>query len=246
MSFYESDRQLHQYLHLHYGDSHFGVANYPRACADYCLALLDRETAHSALDLGCAVGRASLELARRIPRVTGVDLSARFIDAARRLARGETLDNVLPEQGELQRVEPLSLASLDLQQAARRTDFVQGDACDLTIGGTGHDLVFAGNLLDRLAEPARFLAGLAERVRPGGLLVLSSPYTLLEDFTPRAHWIGGFHENGQPLTMSDGLRRHLAPHFSEAAAPTDLPFVIRETARKYQHSIAQVTAWRRH
>jgi len=27
--------------------------------------------------------------------------------------------------------------------------------------------------------------------------------------------------------------------------PKDLPFVIRETARKYQHTIAQLSIWRR-
>ena len=246
MSFYESDEQLSQYLHFHYGAEYFGVANYPGACVRYCIEQCTGAPASTALDLGCAVGRSAFELARHVPKVTGIDLSDRFIGTARQLARGETLTNAIREQGELQRIETISLAALDLQHNAGRVEFLQGDACDLSLGGTGHDLVFAGNLLDRLPDPARFLAGLAERVRPGGLLVLSSPYTLLEQFTAREKWIGGFMQGDKPVDMTDALRRHLSPQFTEAVAPINLPFVIRETARKFQHSVAEVTVWRRH
>ena len=78
-----------------------------------------------------------------------------------------------------------------------------------------------------------------------GVLVISSPYTLMEDFTPRSKWIGGFRRYGQPFTVLDGMKEILAPHFELMREPVDVPFVIRETARKHQHTIAELTAWQR-
>ena len=105
--------------------------------------------------------------------------------------------------------------------------------------------MLAANLLDRLREPRRFLDEIASRIRPGGILLLASPYTWLEEFTPKENWLGGVRENGEALTTHGALRRLLSGHFEEVAVPLDLPFVIRETARKYQYVHSQVTIWRR-
>ena len=76
-------------------------------------------------------------------------------------------------------------------------------------------------------------------------MVLTSPYTWLEEFTTKQHWLGGFKENGENLTTLEGIRRSLAPHFEPLGEPVDVPFVIRETARKHQHTVAQLSVWRR-
>ena len=72
-----------------------------------------------------------------------------------------------------------------------------------------------------------------------------SPYTWLEEYTPRAKWLGGKREHGEPLSGFEGLSRLLEGAFT-LVHRTDVPFVIRETARKHQHSIADLTVWRRH
>ena len=100
-----------------------------------------------------------------------------------------------------------------------------------------------GNLVDRLYDPALFLSGIASRVLPGGLLVITSPYTWLEEYTPKAKWLGGRREHGEPLTTFAGLSRSLAGSFT-LLHRQDVPFVIRETARKHQHTIAELTVWR--
>ncbi len=82
-------------------------------------------------------------------------------------------------------------------------------------------------------------------IRSGGLLVLSSPYTWLEEFTPKENWLGGVRENGEALTTLQALQRLLAADFEPIGSPQDVPFVIRETARKFQHTLAQVTLWRK-
>ncbi|MBL3278667.1 methyltransferase domain-containing protein, partial [Klebsiella pneumoniae] len=77
--YYESDRQLSEYAEFHYGDEYFGVPNFPKALADIAIEAMGGRPARRALDLGCATGRASFELARHFDHVTGVDFSARFI-----------------------------------------------------------------------------------------------------------------------------------------------------------------------
>ncbi|MFM9010217.1 MAG: SAM-dependent methyltransferase, partial [Planctomycetota bacterium] len=81
------------------------------------------------------------------------------------------------------------------------------------------------------------------RIRPGGMLVITSPYTWLEEYTPKAKWVGGRREAGEPLSTSAGLRRAFEGRF-DLVHTQDLPFVIRETARKHQHTVAEMTVWR--
>ena len=43
-----------------------------------------------------------------------------------------------------------------------------------------------------------------------------------------------------------GLEEQLGKHFRRLGDPRDVPFVLRETARKFQHTIAQLTIWEKH
>jgi len=199
-----------------------------------------------ALDIGCATGRASFELARHFEAVTGMDYSARFIDVALQLTSGEDFRYVVPEEGDLVEYRQVRLKEFGLEaEQAQRIQFVQGDACNLKPQPDRYDLVLASNLIDRLRQPKRFLQDVTPMIRAGGLLVLSSPYTWLEDFTPKENWLGGVRENGEALTTYQALQRLLRDAFDEVAPPQDVPFVIRETARKFQHTQAQVTFWRK-
>ncbi len=110
---------------------------------------------------------------------------------------------------------------------------------------TGYDLILAANLIDRLYSPRRFLADVTRRLNPGGLLLLASPYTWLEEHTKREEWIGGFKKDGENLTTLDGLKAMLGSHFRLAEGPIGVPFVIRETRRKHQHTVSEATIWER-
>jgi len=79
-------------------------------------------------------------------------------------------------------------------------------------------------------------------LKPGGQLVITSPFTWLEEFTPRSEWLGGFFRAGQPLKTLDALHFHLDRAFA-LIATRDMPFLIREHARKFQWGIAQATVW---
>ncbi len=251
VNIYESDQSVSQYIEFHYGESHFGVANFPVACIEAIAQyrqLAEGQPGHKrALDLGCATGRSSFELARHFDHVDALDFSARLIEAPSQLQRTGAQRYVISNEGELVSYKEIRLSDFEGYEAVKdKIDFMQGDACNLAAKYADYDLVFAGNLIDRLYDPALFLEQIKERIRPGGLLVLTSPYTWLEEFTPRDKWLGGFKaDTGENFTTLEGIKEALAPEFSMLGTPRDIPFTIRETARKFQRTNAQMSVWQK-
>jgi 5-histidylcysteine sulfoxide synthase/putative 4-mercaptohistidine N1-methyltranferase len=242
---YESDALLSQYAEFHYGEEYFGVPNFPAALARMAISAMGDRPAAKALDLGCASGRATFELARHFQSVIGMDFSARLIGSGIAMAEQGVLRYTLPDEGELLSWHERRLADLKLDDVRHKVAFFQGDACNLKPLFTGFDLILAANLIDRLYAPTRFLSSVHERLNPGGLLLIASPYTWLEEHTRREEWLGGFKQDGESRTTLEGLKEILAPHFELLTEPVDVPFVIRETRRKFQHTLSQVTLWRR-
>jgi 5-histidylcysteine sulfoxide synthase/putative 4-mercaptohistidine N1-methyltranferase len=240
---YETDALTAQYCDAHYGPEHFGVRNYPAALAKICLELAQGRPHGHALDLGCAVGRASFELARGFDQVTGLDFSARFFHLAARMQEGGYLRYAVPEEGEILSFHEITLAELGLDGLRGKVQFFQADACNLPEKFTGYDLVLAANLVDRLYSPRRFLSMIHQRMNPGALLVIASPYTWLETFTKKEEWLGGYRAGGEPVYTREGLSEALSQHFRMLGEARDVPFVIRETRRKFQHTVAELTVW---
>ncbi|MFA7436788.1 5-histidylcysteine sulfoxide synthase [Castellaniella sp.] len=244
-AYYETDKLLSEYAEFHYGDSYFDVPNFPRTVAQLAIQAMGGQPRRRALDLGCASGRATFELARAFEHVTGVDFSARFINQGVQLMQSGQLRYTLADEGDLVSYKTRTLAELGLQDTLAHVEFFQGDACNLKPQFTDYDLVLAANLIDRLYDPARFLDTIHERIVANGLLVIASPYTWLEEHTPHSAWIGGIKKDGESWTTLDGLHAHLGTHFEPVGEPIDVPFVIRETRRKFQHTLSQLTIWRR-
>ncbi len=96
-----------------------------------------------------------------------------------------------------------------------------------------------------LIEPAKFLEHIHERLNVGGVLMLASPYKWLKEHTEQKNWVGGFKKDGESFTTFDGLQQMLSTHFRLVQGPQEVPFVIRETKRKYQHTLSEVTFWQR-
>ncbi|WP_428827075.1 5-histidylcysteine sulfoxide synthase [Azonexus sp. IMCC34842] len=244
-SHYETDRLISEYIEFHYGDEYFAVPNFPRALARLAIEAMAGKPAGKALDLGCATGRATFELARHFDQVTGIDFSARFIGVGTQLQEQGRLRYTLVEEGELVAYKECALGALGLADVAAKVEFFQGDACNLKPVFTGYDLILAANLIDRLYSPAAFLKTVHERLNPGGLLLLASPYTWLAEHTRREEWVGGFKRDGENVTTLNGLKAMLGGHFRLVDGPRSVPFVIRETKRKFQHTLSEVTIWQR-
>ena len=178
------------------------------------------------LDLGCAVGRFTFELGRVVDHVLGIDNSESFIAAARQMARRGAQTVRLQESGSAFVSRPVALPKA---LAGSSAEFRVGDAMDLSGFPEGlFQIVAAINLLCRLPCPRRFLRQLHRLVAPGGQLLMASPFSWLEEYTPRREWLD-----------ARQVRTLLEPQF-RLARRRDLPFLIREHHRKYQLVISEV------
>ena len=99
----------------------------------------------SALDIGCGAGLLCEPLARMGAEVTGVDAAPENIAAARAHAA---------QSGLSIRYEAGDFLGLDLPH---------------------YDLVTSLEVVEHVADPAAFIAGLAARLKPDGLMILSTP-----------------------------------------------------------------------
>ena len=238
MSGYENDEMAERYLLFHYGRAEevlpwaFG----PREALGFAGRVAGRFSPcpeGRGLDVGCAVGRSALEMTRVCGEVVGVDSSRAFVEAAWRMAaEGSARVRRLEEAAERTEVELRLPEEVD----AGRVSFEQGDAQDLREGLADFDRVLAANLLCRLGKPRAFLDRLPSLVAPGGELVMTTPATWLEEFTPRKSW---------PVKRTeDWVKETLEPDF-ELLEEGEEPFLIRETRRKYQWTVAWLGRWRR-
>ncbi|MEN3941760.1 methyltransferase domain-containing protein [Prosthecobacter sp. SYSU 5D2] len=237
MNIYETRRLLDEYLLFHYGSAQEVLpwAEGPQSALGFAVRTVTEladfsRRPQSALDLGCAVGRSSFELAKQVPSVLGMDYSHSFVEAAAQLITAD-----LPyERVDEGAATTALVARVPVDCPRDRVRFEQGDAMHLRADLGSYDLVHAANLLCRLTDPALLIARLPELVNQGGQLLLTTPCTWLEDFTPRGNWPTG--------STLDWLKKELSANF-DLAEQKDLPFLIREHARKYQWSVALGTRW---
>ncbi|RLA71064.1 MAG: SAM-dependent methyltransferase [Epsilonproteobacteria bacterium] len=242
--YYTTDSIISQYCHFGWGDNVLNVENYPARCAQIALTYMKDKPRVKAFDIGCAIGRSTFELARGFDEVIGVDFSARFVQEAEVLKQNGVLRYTMPTEGELESFYEVQLSDFDLEEAQGKVTFWQADACNLKPIYKDFDLIFGGNLIDRLYDPKKFLDSLPERLNEGGVLILTSPYTWQEESTPKEKWIGGYKKDGENVSTLDGLQEILGQDF-KLLDTKDVPFVIQETARKHQHTIAQMTIWQK-
>ena len=240
---YETDEIIAQYCEFHYGSENFGIKNFCVNSVELLKPYIKNIKTAKALDLGCSVGRSTFELAKEFDEVVGIDFSANFINVGVKLKTYDNLIYKVKKEGEIFEEKSVSLDSLGLEDIKNKVTFMQGDACNLKDIYTGFDLIFCSNLIDRLYYPQKFLDDIPSRVNDNGLLVLLSPYTWLEDYTPKENWLGGYMKDNKEVYTLDTLKENLSDF--ELLETIDVPFVIKETSRKYQHTISQMSIWKK-
>jgi len=242
---YVDDVVVGHYLEFHYGPQN---DNYPVACAQHCIDVM-REVGQpmgKALEVGGGPGRAAIELSKTFAQVQCGDMSQTFVDLAQELASNGEIKWKVMEDRTAGTVVERSVSTKELA-VGDNVSFTWQDAHNLP--KEQYDLICGFNLIDRLEMPAVFLQSIKARLNEGGVLVLSSPYTWMEEFTNKDRWLGGFkYGDNDALTSYNGMKEILLKEgFEEVKQPQDVWFRIDSLAngRMYQKVRAQMTFWRR-
>lgn len=165
-------------------------------------------TVRRVCDVGGSTGRLLHELAERLPGAEELVLaepSAVFCTWARRLLLGEEFDRWVPWPGPILRADHLRVEPAHLPKPVRQAVVYQVTAPDVPRPEGYFDVVTCANVLDRVDDPAALADELRHLVRPGGLLVISSPMHFDAHYTSRDKWIGDVHDVLDPAywTVSD-------------------------------------------
>ena len=252
---YDTDELVNQYLLFHFGSQaeQQDEALAKRIEFPSVVNLIDRTVELMnqfaprrlrALDLGCAVGRSTFELARTFDSVVGLDYSDAFIDAAEHLRQQRSMEYKRWDTGAH---HTRLKASIDERIDRERIGFVQGDAANLAgapmvQNNEQYDAILLSNLMCRLSAPAHCLQQFTESdryLKSGGILVISSPNTWMAQYTDPANFLDGADSAETLAALGECL-----PGF-ELLHEEDLPFMIREHRRKYEYIVAQVSVWRK-
>lgn len=265
---YETDDSLHMYYGLHYPSS--GEAEgvlpilahdnapvhglgFPQRVVGLLNDLKPYSANQSALDIGCAVGGASFELAKSFEHVDAFDFSSSFVNAAKRMQTNpEGVRFRIPMEADLfEEVQAVHEEGVT-PEVRSRVNFFTGDACaigEMAAEGrlSSYDGIIMSNLLCRLPDPMACLNGLPLIVNKDGVVVMVTPFSWLTEFTPRSKWLGGFNDpvSKEPIRSKDVLRGLMEERGFEKIHEEQMPLIIREHQRKMQYIISEATGWRK-
>ncbi len=241
VNIYETNNSISQYCDFHYGDEYFGVKNFAKNSIDTLKPFFEDINTKKVLDLGCSVGRSSFELANYFDEVVAIDYSNNFIQVAKELQNFNKISYDITVEGDIVEKKSINLETLDLQRNKNNITFYQGDAQNLDDSLDNFDLIFCSNLIDRLENPKAFLKNIQSKLSNNGLLVILSPYTWLEEYTPKDNWLGGFQDEQKKVYTLCGLKKELLS--LELIDRIDVEFILKETKRKFQHTISEMSIW---
>lgn len=119
----------------------FGVKNFALECVKIATKFVKNRT--KALDLGCATGRATFELAHSFDEVDGIDFSARFIGVGVKLKNDGYVAYRTKTEGDLSEERRASIEELGYEKIKDKVSFWQGDACNLKQNFNSYNLILA-------------------------------------------------------------------------------------------------------
>ena len=264
---YETDDSLHMYLGLHYPTSgeeegvppilpHANAPNhglyFPQRVARLLNTLNPEPTNNRALDIGCAVGGASFELAKTFEHVDAFDFSESFVRAAKHMQERDDVTFRVPIEAEIYREVRAVHGEGVTNEVRSNVNFFAGDAQMIgemnAEGKLGtYDGVVMSNLLCRLPDPSACINALPCIVNKGGVVVMVTPFSWLLEFTPKSKWLGGFDDpvSKDPIYSKDVQKEMMESRGFEKIHEEEMPLVIREHQRKYQYIVSEATGWRK-
>ncbi len=157
--------------------------------------LLDKASSGRWLDLGCSLGRGTVELARRHGRLTvGVDLNFSMLRLAEQIRRtGE----VRYRRRRVGLVFDTVTQKLD-DMPGEHVSYWCADAAALPFADDCFDGALALNMLDCVASPVGLIQELARLTRESSDVLLATPFDWAAAATQPAAWVGGHSQRSAP------------------------------------------------
>jgi SAM-dependent methyltransferase/uncharacterized protein YbaR (Trm112 family) len=239
-SAFESQRQhLSTYAFDHYGDLDHEQKTEPPVSPGSIVKLLRRGLSSMELtvkgpviDMGCAVGRTTFELARACDEIVlGVDLNFGMLKmAAAILEKGYVS---YPRRRGGIAFEHRSFSAIF--ENAAKVDFWVCDATALPFSGKTFSAAVSLNVLDCVWSPFDHMKELGRILMPDSNAVVSTPYDWTAHATPVEAWLGGHSQRSEHKGASPAVLRSLLsggghPHAIEELeliSEEDVPWTLR-------------------
>lgn len=198
------------------------------------------------LDVGCSVGGMSLELAQKSNGlVLGVDLNFGMLRMAQQILNNGRVSYPRRRIGGVYDRREFSVPCVN----SSNVDFWACDATSLPFPRSTFSTATALNVLDCVSSPMELLQSLSEGVRPGGRLIVSTPYDWSAAATPFECWLGGHSQRGPDAgsgvpvlrrILTPGAHPQSIPRLELLAEADDVPWAVRLHDRSIMRYLVHV------
>lgn len=175
-------------------------------CLHVGLQQVDRRLDAPILDIGCAVGRSSFELADTSSQlVLGIDTNISMLRLAQRIL---THGKVSYPRRRIGIVYDRREFAVDFPAMAQ-VDFWAASGLSLPFRSGTFGLIVGLQVLDSVSSPHELLRAIASALQAGGSAVLATPYDWSPAATPIEAWIGGHSQRSTTQGAAEPLLRAL-------------------------------------
>jgi SAM-dependent methyltransferase len=197
------------------------------------LSEIEKKIKGPMIDIGCAVGRTSFELAEACDEIVlGIDLNFHMVKLAGSVLKEGQVTYPKRRGGIVFKQREFSVAF----ERAENVDFWVCDATCLPFGDEAFSLATSLNVLDCVQTPYAHLKELARVLKPDAVGLLSTPYDWNVSATPMESWLGGHSQRSESQGSSEIMLRSLLaggehPNAIDAleivSEAEDLPWTLR-------------------
>jgi SAM-dependent methyltransferase/uncharacterized protein YbaR (Trm112 family) len=252
-SAFDSQRQyLSTYAFDHYGDLDPDEATHSLASPGSIVKLfrrglpsMDHTVKGPMIDIGCAVGRTTFELAHACDElVLGVDLNFGMLKTAAAILEKGYVSYPQRRGGIAFERRNFPVAF----EKAANCDFWVCDGTALPFSANTFSAGVSLNVLDCVWSPYDHLKEIGRILLPGGSAVLSTPYDWTAHATPIEAWLGGHSQRSEHKGASPAILRSLLsggghPHAIEELeliSEKDVPWTLRLHDRSVMEYLVQM------
>ncbi len=184
------------------------------------------------LDIGCGMGRSTLELARRSAGpVVGIDMNFSMLRKAISVVRHGRLTYPLRRLGMVYDRREFAVSN----EGAEQAEFWVADALALPFAPGSVAMTSAFNVLDCVVSPAQLIRELGRVTTSLGLTMLASPYDWAASATPFEQWLGGHSQRSPDCGSAEPVLRRLLekpmiagdPQWEVVAEQAQFPWQVR-------------------